>query len=377
MSDNNSGKNDLKRKRIGKNGPYEKSLAYITDGRMRRAKEKAKLGQLEKVVYEISLLTKTPVAVMALNSYSQIWIAGTTDKMTEFVSNEELQSKFEMAAKGDSEPYYNFQKKRPTQNIVANEQVDSEQEEFDFPVDWAKFNTLKKRVLVRNLVRWYTETWKPWIPSLKPEWWPDDISFRSTRKSDVSSLDKILNSFLKFRATSSMALFQASDLPVSSEQWAELNWEDFDFPKNWLAKNWSPPKTPIKKNLVSLRHRCLVADTDLEPVRLLTSAECISFALFHDKKFWPFIKLVTITSCLSHIDVLVEWMTNGIGNINQEVIRNLFGSSNLTQLKSNILERTQDSSKNICTTFFSVFFFSMTFRAHFSPSSNEVSNGFI
>lgn len=49
------------------------------------------------------------------------------------------------------------------------------------------------------------------------------------------------------------ALFQASDLPVSSEQWAELNWEDFDFPKNWLAKNWSPPKTPIKKNLVSLR----------------------------------------------------------------------------------------------------------------------------
>lgn len=29
MSDNNSGKNDLKRKRIGKNGPYEKSVKSL------------------------------------------------------------------------------------------------------------------------------------------------------------------------------------------------------------------------------------------------------------------------------------------------------------------------------------------------------------
>ena len=31
--------------------------------------------------------------------------------MVEFVNDQELQSKFEMAAKGDSEPYYNFQSK--------------------------------------------------------------------------------------------------------------------------------------------------------------------------------------------------------------------------------------------------------------------------
>ena len=49
-----------------------------------------------------------------------------------------------------------------------------------------------------------SETWKPWIPSLKPEWWPTELPYRSTRKSDVASLDKILHSFLKFRATTSM-----------------------------------------------------------------------------------------------------------------------------------------------------------------------------
>ncbi|XP_066923875.1 uncharacterized protein [Clytia hemisphaerica] len=340
---NDSGKQGVKRKRVGKNGAgWEKSLDYITDGRKRRAKEKVKLEQLENLINQVSMLTKTPIAVFALTSQSEIWLAGTTSKMMEFVRNDDVQKQFEIAAKGDSEPFLNFQSKRSVQNKFAG--VENEAEDFEIPVYWEKMNTLKKRDLVRNLVRWYTEAWQPWIPSLKPEWWPNDIQYRSTRKSDVASLDKILKSFFEFRAKSSMASFKASDLPTG-EQWADSKWNEESLcPKYWLERHWSPPKTTFDTRLVSIKYRCLVAGTDLEPFHFDTTGECISFALFATPQFSPFMKLATILGCLSNLDVMLEWIKNGFGDMNYEVVQTLFGATNKKELEEQIIQKTIDSS---------------------------------
>uniref|UniRef100_A0A7M5VBJ6 Uncharacterized protein n=2 Tax=Clytia hemisphaerica TaxID=252671 RepID=A0A7M5VBJ6_9CNID len=300
--------------RVGSHGKFKMNKLYIEDPAKRKKKEDEKIGQLHRLVVQISELTKMPVAVLALSG-GNIVVSGSTNTLyTEFLQDPEVKQKFEKCAKADSEPLPKSNCEEVISQNITEKRRKIKIKPEPLPRDWECLNCLDKRVIVTDIVKWYFNIEIPWRQP-QPDWWPNELPFKSPRKSSVHVLDKIIKAFLKRQAFDVMEMLSREDSNNDWESltcWTENNGSALDFPVDWINRHFPHPnlsESTLDSKLVSLKYRSMVQTFgNFEPMKCESIAECVSYALFGNAKIYAkFFKLCGLIFCVQKTTKLLQY----------------------------------------------------------------------